>query len=89
MKPVKSGIGWVISTRKCAGLSVDGAQVSTHSRPSEFVSPHGSVRSGWRQGKGSVYTDGGTELLYNYAKKHGPFKCPGGKDRGAVESSGQ
>lgn len=30
-----------------------------------------------------------TELLYVYAKKHSPFKCPGGKGRGAVEVSGQ
>lgn len=79
----------MISTRKCTGLRVDGAQVSTHSRPSEFFSPHGSDRRGWKQGKGSVYNDGGTELLYICAKKHGSFKCPGGKGRGAVEGSGQ
>lgn len=30
MKPVRSGIGWVISTRKFASLSVDWAQVPTH-----------------------------------------------------------
>lgn len=51
----------MISTRKYAGLSVDGAQVSPHSRPPESVSPHGSDSSGWRQGKGSVYTARGTD----------------------------
>lgn len=90
MKPVRSGIGWVISTRKCVGLSVDGAHVSTPSGPSGFYSPHWSDR-GWEGGqeKDSVHLDGGTEPLHIYAKKHGPFKGPGGKrGQGAVEVVG-
>lgn len=42
MKPVRSGIGWVISANKCTGLSVDMAHISTQSGPHGFYSSHGS-----------------------------------------------
>lgn len=42
MKPVRSGIGWVISARKCTGVSVDGAHVSTHSGPPGLYSSRGN-----------------------------------------------
>lgn len=56
----------MISTRKFAGLIVDGAQVYTHSGPPGFFCHHGSDRSAWGQGKDSVYPDEGTELLRIY-----------------------
>lgn len=68
MKPVKSGMGWVISAGKCPGLSVDGAQVSTHSRPPG--SPQKSDERGAGEGKDSAYPDGGSELLHFLAKQH-------------------
>ena len=74
MKPVRSGIGWVISARRGIDVSVDGAQVSTHSGPCRFYSLTGGEGGG----------DGGEEGTEPTLLKEGSCCASMGRSMGPV-----